>query len=59
MNNEEGTNSRRWGQEEFVPNRQEVVEHNEETRSGSIVNRSVSKSIFELKYRRVNKGYLY
>ena len=59
VNDEEGTNSRRWRREEFVPNRQEDVEHDEETRSGSIVNRSVSKSIFELKYRRVNEGYLY
>ena len=65
VNDEEGTNSRHWGREEFVPNRQEDVEHNEETRSGSIVNRSGSKltwvclSIFELKYRRVNEGYLY
>ena len=59
MNNEEETNSRHQGREEFVPNRQEVAEHNEETRSGSIVNRSVSKLIFELKYRRVNEGYVY
>ena len=35
MNDKEGTNLRCWGQEEFVPNRQEDVEHNEETRSGS------------------------
>ena len=35
MNDKKGTNSRRWGQEEFVPNRQEVVEHDGETRSGS------------------------
>ena len=54
---EEGTNSRHWKQEEFVPNRQEDVEHNEETRSGSIVNKSGYKLIFKLKYRRVNKGY--
>ena len=31
VNNEEGTNSRCWGQEGFVPNRQEDVEHNEES----------------------------
>ena len=43
MNDKEGTNSRRQGRVEFVPNRQEDVEHDEETRSGSIVNRSVSK----------------
>ena len=36
--NNEGTNLRHWGQEEFVPNRQD-----EETRSLSIVNRSGSK----------------
>ena len=48
---EEGTNSRRRRREEFIPNRQEDVKHDEETRSGSIVNRSVSKSIFKLKYR--------
>ena len=59
VNDKEGTNSRHRRREEFVPNRQEDVEHDEETRSGSIVNRSVSKLIFELKYRRVNKGYLY
>ena len=59
MNDKEGTNSRCRGREEFVPNRQEDVEHDEETRSGSIVNRSVSKLIFKLKYRRVNEGYLY
>ena len=52
VNDKKGTNSRRRRQEEFVPNRQEDVKHDEETRSGSIVNRSVSKSIFELKYRR-------
>ena len=43
MNDEEGTNSRRRGREEFIPNRQEDVGHDEETRSGSIVNRSGSK----------------
>ena len=59
VNDEEGTNSRHRGREEFVPNRQEDVRHNEKTRSLSIVNRSGSKSIFELKYRRVNEGYLY
>ena len=56
VNNEEGTNSRRWGREEFVPNRQEHVEHNEESIK---FDRSQSKLIFELKYRRVNEGYLY
>ena len=30
VNNKEGTNSRHRGQEEFIPNRQEVVGHNEE-----------------------------
>ena len=59
VNDKEGTNSRCQRREEFIPNRQEDVGHNEKTRSGSIVNRSVSKSIFELKYRRVNEGYVY
>ena len=31
VNNEEGTNSRRRRREEFVPNRQEDVEHDEES----------------------------
>ena len=52
VNDKEGTNLRHWGQEEFIPNRQEDVGHDEETRS-------LSKLIFELKYGRVNKGYLY
>ena len=59
VNDEEGTNLRCWGREGFVPNRQEDVGHDEKTRSLSIVNRSGSKSTFELKYRRVNEGYLY
>ena len=61
VNDKEGTNSRRRGREEFIPNRREDVGHDEETRSGSMVNRSASgsKSIFKLKYRRVNEGYLY
>ena len=50
VNDKEGTNLRHQRREEFVPNRQEDVEHDEETRSGS-------KLIFELKYRRVNEGY--
>ena len=56
VNDEEGTNlrHRRWG--EFVPNRQEDVEHNEESIK---VDMGVSKLICELKYRRVNEGYLY
>ena len=56
VNDEEGTNSRRQRREEFVPNRQEDVEHDEESIK---VDRSQSKLIFELKYRRVNEGYLY
>ena len=56
VNNKEGTNSRCQGQEEFVPNRQEDAGHDEE---GIKVDRSQSKLIFELKYRRVNEGYLY
>ena len=52
VNDKEGTNSRCWGQEGFIPNRQEDARHDEETRS-------LSKSIFKLKYRRVNEGYLY
>ena len=56
MNDEEGTNSRRRRREEFIPNRQEDVEHDEESIK---VDRSQSKLIFELKYRRVNEGYLY
>ena len=40
VNDEEGTNSRRRRQEEFVPNRQEDVEHNEESIK---VDRSQSK----------------
>ena len=56
VNDEEGTNSRCQGQEEFVPNRQEDVGHNEE---GIKVDRSQSMLIFKLKYRRVNEGYLY
>ena len=55
VNDEEGTNSRRRGREEFVPNRQEDVKHDERIK----VDRSQSKLIFELKYRRVNEGYLY
>ena len=54
VNDEEGTNSRRRRREEFVPNRQEDVEHNKESIK---VDRSQSKLIFELKYRRVNEGY--
>ena len=56
VNDEEGTDSRRWGREEFIPNRQEDVGHDEESVK---CDRSSSKLIFELKYRRVNKGYLY
>ena len=56
VNDEEGTNSRCQGQEGFVPNRQEDVKHDEESIK---VDMSQSKLIFELKYRRVNKGYLY
>ena len=56
VNDEEGTNLRRRRREEFVPNRQEDVEHDEESIK---VDRSQSKLIFELKYRRVNEGYLY
>ena len=41
VNDEEGTNSRCWGREEFVPNRQEDVGHGEE---GIKVDRSQSKS---------------
>ena len=44
VNDEEGTNSRLRRREEFIPNRQEDVKHDEETSSGSIVNRSGSKS---------------
>ena len=40
--------------EEKNRNRQEDVEHDEESIK---VDRSQSKSIFKLKYRRVNKGY--
>ena len=40
VNNEEGTNSRHQRQEEFVPNRQEDVEHDEESIK---VDRSQSK----------------
>ena len=56
VNDEEGTNSRHQRREEFVPNRQEDVKHDKESIK---VDRSQSKLIFELKYRRVNKGYLY
>ena len=56
VNDEEGTNSRCRRREEFVPNRQEDVEHDEESIK---VDRSQSRLIFELKYRRVNEGYLY
>ena len=56
VNDEEGTNLRCWGREEFVPNRQEDARHNEK---GIKVDRSQSKLVFELKYRRVIKGYLY
>ena len=41
VNDEEGTNSRCWGREEFVPHRQEDVGHDEE---GIKVDRSQSKS---------------
>ena len=41
MNDEEGTNSRHRGREESVPNRQEDVEHDEESIK---VDRSQSKS---------------
>ena len=40
VNNEEGTNSRCRGQQEFVPNRQEDARHDEE---GIKVDRSQSK----------------
>ena len=40
MNDEEGTNSRRWRREKFIPNRQEDVEHDEESIK---VDRSQSK----------------
>ena len=56
MNDEKGTNLRHRRREEFVPNRQEDVEHNEKSIK---VDRSQSKLIFKLKYRRVNEGYLY
>ena len=56
VNDEEGTNLRHRRREEFVPNRQEDVKHDEESIK---VDRSQSKLIFELKYRRVNEGYLY
>ena len=56
VNDKEVTNSRCHGREGFIPNRQEDVEHNEESIK---FDRSQSKSIFKLKYRRVNEGYLY
>ena len=63
VDNDEGTNLRCLRQEGFVPNRQEDVRHDGESlkvnRSLSIVDRSGPESIFKLKYRRVNEGYLY
>ena len=56
VNDEEGTNSRRQRREESVPKRWKDVKHDEESIK---VDRSQSKLIFELKYRRVNEGYLY
>ena len=55
VNDEEGTNLRCQEREGFIPNRQKDVKHDEESIK---VDRSQSKSIFELKYRRVNEGYL-
>ena len=56
VDNKERTNLGRRGREGFIPDRQEDVRHNGESVKGD---RSSSKSIFKLKYRRVNKGYLY
>ena len=57
MNDEEGTNSRHRGREEFVPNRQADVKHDEESIK---VDRSQSKLIFELKnIQSLETGFIY